>query len=1313
NPTPAASNNNTTGSLSYNAIFDIPVITGSDDAEEPLNQPYTIIAENTLNIVNDWSGDQKVGIRFQNIPFPPNTTIHTAYIQFTSAFPTASVGVADLNIHIENTPHSNTFSTADADISNRTWSTQSISWQPEEWNLLNGATQRERTPNLAPLLQEVLNLSAWQEGNAISFFFTGTGKRIAWSGDNPNSNFVPRLHIEGELPAPTELVQNLFINEIAASGTTYADEAQECDDWIELYNAGTEAVSIGGLFLTDDLDNRSKWQIASPTIIPPNGYQTIWIDKDPEQGGLHANFKLKGSGDQIALVQWVNGQFITLDAVDFEEIPFQSSYGRTTDGADTWTTFGQITPNAANDNALPWLTPPSIDLSTGAYSSPQNVTITHPNPNATIYYTTDGSEPDENSTQYTGALSISENTALKAKAFANGFMQSKSATASYLINEDLELPALFINTDPDNFFSAETGIYVEGTNGIPGFCVSFPANWNQDWEVPVHLSMINENGEMAFEVNAGAKIGGGCSRLFQVKSLNIATRGSKYGDDKIDYPIFQGRNHSKYQRIKLRNSGQDYLRMLCRDGILHTLLWDKVDLELQAYQPSVLYINGDFWGIHNIRELYTDEYFDAIYGIDKDEIDIVKNPGLDWEEVKQGDNNDYNALFSFFENNDFSNDDIFAQAAEKIDLNEFTNYWISMIYTANADWPANNIIVWKEKKTGAKWRYAVIDMDNSTNNGYSDQSIASYNTLAAATDDNSLNWPNHKNSTITLRKLLDNESFSDEFIQRTCSFIHLIYNPERVNHITDSIQTLIDPYVAQHIQMWNADNAGGGSYNNWLGWMDEFRSFFDDRPEHMRNFLQSKFNLNGTFNLHLNYNENSGGTLRINSNQMQTPYNYTGIYFKDIPIELFAIPNPGYEFVHWEETGETNPTIYFSSSSDATLTPIFQSVLNVYIGNDTSLCPGNTLLLDANVLGCDDCNYLWSTGDTGASIEITFENDITYFVTVTDNNGTTAVDELTITTSPSPIVTYEASTVQCPNDADGSISLQVSGGSGGYSFLWNTGADMQNISGLPPGTYSVTVSDQTGCETSVENIIVEGPPPYEIEVDTQSPSCIGDSDGSINVQVTGATPPYNYSWSNGGISQNISNIPAGTYGLIVTDAIGCSMVTAVTLDEADSLGVTTSIDLPEPGQSDGSILLSPFGGTAPYEVVWFNGETGMLLSNLTYGIYSYTLSDANGCTYEGTIHFFPTGTDMPRSLLNFALSPNPADDFFQISIALDRFQNFELFLFNSLGQMVKDERYAAMQCNIDIDVSAFAKGVYWVALKLENGEWGYKRLVLR
>ena len=147
-----------------------------------------------------------------------------------------------------------------------------------------------------------------------------------------------------------------------------------------------------------------------------------------------------------------------------------------------------------------------------------------------------------------------------------------------------------------------------------------------------------------------------------------------------------------------------------------------------------MYLNGDYWGLHNIRENFNDEYFETNYDIKSDELDLIKSPSLSWQEVKKGDDLNYMALYDYIETNDLSDQTNYDYVEEQIDMNEFINYWIAMGYTANYDWPANNIIVWRERKTNAKWRWAVLDTDGSTANGLTTEADADFNTLAQISD---------------------------------------------------------------------------------------------------------------------------------------------------------------------------------------------------------------------------------------------------------------------------------------------------------------------------------------------------------------------------------------------------------------------------------------------------------------------------------------------------------------------------------------------------------------------------------------------------
>ncbi len=924
-PSPGA--DNTTGVSFYNAVIVNRINDSNDDAEEPFDQNFMTLTDGGINIVNDWSGDQTVGFRFDELNIPSGAVVNRAYIQFTTSNSSASNGPCNLDITGHATGNSTTFTSAGQDISSRARTNAVVNWQPGDWNLSSESGSLQQTPDLTTVVQEMLNQSDWNENSALTFIMSGTGTRVAYSYDGDPMR-APQLYLEVSMPLTSVPITNLFINEIAPGGTSHTDETGSFEDWVEIYNGGTETVNLGGLFLSDTYNNATKWQISQPYFLAPGDFVVLFTDKDPEEGGLHADFNLEASGEELILSQSINNTIEVLDSVSFAAVPFQTTYGRETDGAANFVIFGEVTPNESNNGAQLGLEKPTIDLANGIYQSTQMVSFSHPDPTVTLRYTQDGKEPTSFSTAYSTPFSINDNVSIKVAAFKTNHVESTSAVGSYLFDITSNIPTLYINSDPDNFFDDEIGIYVKGTNGVPGFCRTDSVNWNQvDWERPINLGMFLPDGSEAFNVNAGIRISGGCSRTYAQKSFNVYMRRNTYGSGAIDYPLYAGRENEIYERVKLRNSGQDYLRTMFRDGLVQTLLWDKIDMDLLGFQPTTLYLNGDFWGIYNIREIFNDEHFDNVFGVDKDDLDLLKNPGMPWETVKKGTDTEYKALFDFASDNDLSIPANYQVVADQFDINQLTNYWAYSIYIAKFDWPANNIILWKERKAGKKWRYGALDHDGSTDNGFAFETTPDYNTLESVTDPNSTTWPNHSNSTLFFRKLLENENFRNEFVQRSCSFMELIYSEERTARITDSLQALVEPHIPDQEIRWGDELSIGGNEQNWRGWVANMKDFFVTRPDFHRGFMNDHFNLDGTYQLTLNYNEATNGRVVINSNEMETPYNFTNLYFKNIPVQVKAIAEEGYQFSHWLETGETSEVINFVAGDDSILTPIFDELV--------------------------------------------------------------------------------------------------------------------------------------------------------------------------------------------------------------------------------------------------------------------------------------------------------------------------------------------------------------------------------------------------
>lgn len=218
-----------------------------------------------------------------------------------------------------------------------------------------------------------------------------------------------------------------------------------------------------------------------------------------------------------------------------------------------------------------------------------------------------------------------------------------------------------------------------------------------------------------------------------------------------------------------------------------------------------------------------------------------------------------------------------------------------------------------------------------------------------------------------------------------------------------------------------------------------------------------------------------------------------------------------------------------------------------------------------------------------------------------------------------PVLACTSVDVSCAGGNDGSATANVTQGSAPYTYAWSNGGTTSTISNLAGGqSYSVTVTDVNGCTSTCSRFIAD-PSPLVITTSSTDASCFGGSDGTAAVVATGGTPLYGYNWSNGGTTASISGLSAGTYGVTVTDANGCSTAGIVSLGQPTAVaGAVTTSDASCAGIADGDASVAASGGTAPYTYLWSNGGTSVTISNLVAGSYSVTITDANGCTAVAT-----------------------------------------------------------------------------------------------
>ncbi|WP_345368778.1 T9SS type A sorting domain-containing protein, partial [Algivirga pacifica] len=292
------------------------------------------------------------------------------------------------------------------------------------------------------------------------------------------------------------------------------------------------------------------------------------------------------------------------------------------------------------------------------------------------------------------------------------------------------------------------------------------------------------------------------------------------------------------------------------------------------------------------------------------------------------------------------------------------------------------------------------------------------------------------------------------------------------------------------------------------------------------------------------------------------------------------------------------------------------TALSLSGSRENNLCSGDsTGSIDLGVSGgVGPYSYLWNTGATSENL-----SNLTagmYSVTVTDANGCTA-DTMFVLIDPTALsLSGSRENNLCSGDSTGSIDLGVSGGVGPYSYLWNTGATVEDLSNLTAGMYSVTVTDANGCTADTMFVLID-PTALSLSGSRENNLCSGDSTGSIDLGVSGGVGPYSYLWNIGSTVEDLSNLTAGMYSVTVTDANGCTADTMFVLTDPTALSLSGSRENNLcSGDSTGSIDLGVSGGVGPYSYLWNTGATVEDLSNLTAGMYSVTVTDANGCTAD-------------------------------------------------------------------------------------------------
>ncbi len=631
-------------------------------------------------------------------------------------------------------------------------------------------------------------------------------------------------------------------------------------------------------------------------------YISPYIDLVPV--GLHTNFKISSSGEHIILSNKDGEQ---VDSVFTGKIPADISLGRKPDGSSAWMFFDQPTPGTSNtsEGYIPVpVNPVRFSIQGGYYQGDLNLRLYTGDPADSIYYTLDGGEPGRNDHLYSSGITIAKTTTVRARVIRSGFLPGEIGTNTYLLNELHDLPVVTVTTDPYNLWDEDYGIYVMGKNASEEYPYK-GANFWQDWERPANIAMYEPDGRLAFQLDAGIKIFGNWSRGQDQKSLSIHARKS-YGYDAIHYRIFDEKDIDEFKTILLRNSGNDFRGTMLRDAYADRILLD-LHLDYQAYRPAVVYLNGEYWGIMNLREKINEEFIHYNHGIDEDLVDILEFNGS----VVKGNNENYKALLDYLKSHNLDAEDHYKYVTDQIDVENYIKYQVANIFIDNQDWPGNNIKYWRERSNRGKWRWIVFDLDAAFSAWFDDHT--DFNTLEYALDPDGPGWPNPPWSTFLFRKMMENKSFEYDFINCFADNLNTIFQPDILEKKLDEIKTVIEPEMPRHLERWNTGDMGAWNYR-----INKIREFVKNRSKYVWTHIKKQFHLSGTYNL--NVEAIGGGYVRLNTITLHD-FPWSGRYFKNVPVKMEAIPEPGHRFVKWEGI-ETYDREHLTLNAD-TLTEVY------------------------------------------------------------------------------------------------------------------------------------------------------------------------------------------------------------------------------------------------------------------------------------------------------------------------------------------------------------------------------------------------------